>query len=162
MKRFKQVPMSEQQFNEMQGIEAEAITPLLIILKRNSVPISPTFDNYKKVTAPKKAKAVKEPRVVMTKEEARLRRNQRQRERMATVRPTSKPRKILTDEERLEYKRKYMEEWRKNNPRNQTEANLKWRKANPELNKIRRREESRRRRERQKEKKDECNNLHID
>lgn len=151
MKSFKQKPMDEEQFNEMMGIDVEVVIPLLILPKRDTSKVTPTFENYKKVTAPKKVKAVKEPRVFMTKEEARLKRNERQRNRMALIRPANKAKKVLTEEERKEYKREYMKRYRKLHPYDQVEANKRWREANPEKHKEQRRKDAERRRVKLKE-----------
>lgn len=99
---------------------------------------------------PKKPKAVKEPRTIMTPEEARLRRNERQRMYSAAKREEMcKPKKRrLSDEEKRAYKREYMKKWRALHPRASYEATMKWRRENPEKNRKRRREEKARARER--------------
>lgn len=153
MRSFKQKPMSEIQFNEMMGITAEVVS-LSVIPKRNARKVEPTLKNYE-VAAPKKPKAVKEPRVVMTEEEARLRRNELRRKRYDEERISlrKKKRKILTDEDRKESKRKYMKLWRLNNPTAQAEANKRWREAHPEKHREQRRKEAARRREKRRENK---------
>ena len=49
MKRFKQVPMSEEQFNIMQGIGEERIEPLVITPRNQAKPMKPTMDNHSKI-----------------------------------------------------------------------------------------------------------------
>jgi len=49
MKRFKQVPMSEEQFNLMMNIGEERIEPLVITPKNQQKPMKPTIENHDKV-----------------------------------------------------------------------------------------------------------------
>ena len=49
MRGLRKTPMSEKQFNEMEGIETDKCEPPLQIRTKNKRPVSATMENYKKV-----------------------------------------------------------------------------------------------------------------
>lgn len=138
----------EAEFNRAYGID-DTHPPLYISRKNASHRnIEPTLSNHEapKVSSkplrvnlmdmPKKPQAVREPRKTMTPEEARLRRNQLQRERNAAKREGAAKRSVMSDEEKRQYHREYMRRFRALHPNYQVEANRKWREKNPEKRKV--------------------------
>ena len=145
MKRFNQTPMNEYDFEAMMGTKV-TLQPLIISPKINS---SPVFKPCDKVIEPKR---IATPRVSLSQEDRRLRKNETQKERMRTIRKP-KSRITLTDEERKEYHRNFMREYRKNNPFSEADAKKRRADANPEKAKECKRLESAKYRAKQKLKK---------
>lgn len=142
-------PMSEKEWKKAVGIEEEEHMPFIsrkMASHKNAIPTLSNhetkkvssrplminlMDNHitdvgKKVVQPKKSKAVADPR---------------------QTNPKKKP---MTIEQKREYKRTYMKNYRKLHPTLSYQSVKKWRDDHPEENRKRRREEASKRRAKKK------------